>query len=56
MHYETTGAEDPLVVNNGTICDKERVNSLKSIKKSILLISLVGLVGKESACNVGDLG
>ena len=41
MHYETAGTKDPLVVNNGSICDKERVNSLKSIKKSILLISLV---------------
>ncbi|XP_052517347.1 disintegrin and metalloproteinase domain-containing protein 32-like [Budorcas taxicolor] len=25
MHYETTGTKDPLVVNNGSICDKERI-------------------------------
>ncbi|XP_069429094.1 disintegrin and metalloproteinase domain-containing protein 32-like [Ovis canadensis] len=25
MHYETTGIKDPLVVNNGSICDKERI-------------------------------
>ncbi|KAB0373604.1 hypothetical protein FD755_015263 [Muntiacus reevesi] len=30
MHYETTGTEDPLVVNNGTICDKERNFSVVS--------------------------
>ena len=47
MHYETMGAEDPLVVNNGTICDKERVTSLQSIKKSILLISLVSQLVKN---------
>ena len=47
MHYETAGTKDPLVVNNGSICDKERVNSLKSIKKSILLISLVAQLVKN---------
>ena len=47
MHYETAGTKDPLVVHNGSICDKERVNSLKSIKKSILLISLVAQLVKN---------
>ena len=47
MLYETTDAQDPLMVKSGSICDKGRVNSLKSIKKSVLLISLVAQLVKN---------
>ena len=47
MLYETTDAQDPLMVKSGSICDKGRVNSLKLIKKSVLLISLVAQLVKN---------
>lgn len=45
IHYTLAkGLEDPMIVKNGSVCDDERVNDLKSIFLNlVLLIYLINI-------------